>query len=86
MREKLSFIESDVESTYERYQRLFSAEELSQLAQSAGLVTKDVFGDFRGEQFDSDLSEKIVLVAEKGTNAAWIRMRLLPRRASDGKS
>lgn len=70
MRERLCFIDGDGESTYERYQRLFSAEELSELAKSAGLFTRDVFGDFKGEQFDPNLSEKIVLVAEKGGSAA----------------
>jgi len=70
MRESLCFIDSDGESRYERYQRLFSAEELSELAKSAGLLTRDVFGGFSAVQFDPDLSEKIVLVAEKAGNAA----------------
>ena len=73
MRERLCFIDSDGESTYERYQRLFSAEELSELGKSAGLLTRDVFGSFRGEQFDPNLSEKIVLVTQKGGNAAGRR-------------
>ena len=65
VREKLSFKNINGESTYERYQRLYSAEELSELVNNTGLVVKDVFSDFTGTQFNPHSSEKIVLVAEK---------------------
>ncbi len=51
--------------TYERYQRLYSVEELSELAGNSGLVVRDTYGDLTGSHFDPDSSEKIVLVAEK---------------------
>ncbi|MCK4233051.1 class I SAM-dependent methyltransferase [candidate division WOR-3 bacterium] len=65
MREKLYFKNRNGESTYERYQRLYNAEELSELVNNTGLVVKDIFSDFTGAQFDPNSSEKIVLVAEK---------------------
>lgn len=69
MKERLHFIDSDGKSTYERYQRLYSLEELSQLANDAALIIRDVYGNLMGRQFVLNSSEKIVLVAEKSGNA-----------------
>lgn len=69
IREKLCLRDKSGESRYERYQRLYSVEELSELANNAGLMVRDVFGDFIGDQFNPNLSEKIILLAERGKNA-----------------
>ena len=65
MKEVLRFTDGSGESLYERYQKLYSAEELSELAGNSNLVVRDVYGDLTGSRFDPDSSEKIVLVAEK---------------------
>ncbi len=69
MREKLCFINKSGESRHERYQRLYSVDELSELASNTGLLVRDVFSSFMGDQFDPNSSEKIILVAEKCGNA-----------------
>lgn len=75
MREKLSFKNINGESTYERYQRLYSAEELSELVNNSGFAIRNIFSNFTGAQFDPNSSEKIVLVAEKDQNVTneWLR-------------
>ena len=65
VREELSFKNINGESTYERYQRLYSAEELSELVNNSGFAIRNIFSNFTGAQFDPNSSEKIVLVAEK---------------------
>ena len=64
MREVLRFRDGESVMMYERYQRLYSVEELSELAGNANLVVRDIYGDLAGSHFDPESSEKIVLVAE----------------------
>jgi len=66
MREVLRFEDESGESTYERYQRLYSDEDLSELAETAGFVVTDVYGDLSGARFHPGTSKKIFVVAEKG--------------------
>ncbi|MCK4395318.1 methyltransferase domain-containing protein [candidate division WOR-3 bacterium] len=75
MSENLHIKDRNVESTYERYQRLYNAEELSELVNNAGFAIRNIFSNFTGAQFDPNSSEKIVLVAEKDQNVTneWLR-------------
>jgi len=65
MREELRFTDGDGESVYQRYQRLYAVEELVELVSNAGLDLRGIFGNFTGDPFVPNSSEKIVLVAEK---------------------
>jgi len=65
MREELRFTDGDGDSTFERYQRLYAVEELVELVSNAGLDPRGIFGNFTGDPFVPNSSEKIVLVAEK---------------------
>lgn len=67
MKEVLRFTDGSSESTYDRYQRLYSAEELSELVSKAGFHILDIYGDLAGLHFDPGSSEEIVLVAERST-------------------
>jgi 2-polyprenyl-3-methyl-5-hydroxy-6-metoxy-1,4-benzoquinol methylase len=62
MKEQMRFIDKNGESSYERYQRLFSVEELSELVTKAGLKVTDVTGSI---PFTPVSPEKIVLLANK---------------------
>lgn len=68
MREVLRFKDQRGESTYDRYQRLYSVEELSELVRNSKLLLRETYGDLAGSHFDPDSSEKIVLVAQKSAS------------------
>ena len=65
MREVLRFRDGESVMTYERYQRLYSVEELSELASKTGFRILDIYGNLTGSHYDPESSEKIVLVAER---------------------
>lgn len=62
MKEQMHFIDKNGESSYERFQRLYSVEELSELMANAGLDVKDISGKI---PFNPNAPEKIVLLAIK---------------------
>lgn len=68
MREVLRFRDGESVMTYERYQRLYSVEELSELAGNSDLVVRNIYGDLAGSHFDPDSSEKIILVVERSAS------------------
>lgn len=63
MKEHMRFIDKSGESSYERYQRLYSIEELSELVTNAGLEVKNVSGR---TPFNPYSPKKIMLLAKKG--------------------
>lgn len=69
LHEVVSLSDAQGEASFERYQRLYSAEELTQLMTSAGFAVAGIYGSLEGGLFDAAKSRKIVLVASQRTFA-----------------
>jgi D-alanine-D-alanine ligase len=63
LHEVVSLSDAQGQASFERYQRLYSAEELTQLMTTAGFAVAGIYGSLEGGLFDAATSRKIVLVA-----------------------
>lgn len=50
---------------FEEAVRIYYAEQLSDMLKKAGLVVKDIFGDYQLNSFDQQLSPRVILIAKK---------------------
>ncbi len=69
LHEVVSLSDAQGQASFERYQRLYSAEGLTQVMTSAGFAVAGTYGTLEGGLFDVAKSRKVVLVASQRESA-----------------
>ncbi|MBL1214058.1 MAG: class I SAM-dependent methyltransferase [Ignavibacteriae bacterium] len=51
--------------TYNESVKLYSFNQIAEAAQNAGLTINKIFGDYKGNEFDEELSERLIIIFKK---------------------
>ena len=51
--------------TYNESVKLYSLEQIAEVAKKAGLTINKIFGDYKGNEFDEELSERLIIIFRK---------------------